>query len=136
MPRWKHRTKSSVRSCLSGKISGMVSFDIGGKILAVRILEHNETPGLGAAVCERKFQKTIFNMALPQPAGLPPNPVLDQFHGRNAADGGNWKISKDGGNLIFRTGATVSSRAVTGMVNLAAANFAAAKAHFEKGENK
>ena len=114
----------------------MVSFDPNGKILAVRILEHNETPGLGAAVCERKFQKTIFNLGAPRPAGLPPNPVLDQFHGRLAAEGGNWKVSKDGGDLIFRTGATVSSRAVTEAVNLAAVNFAAAKAHFEKEENR
>lgn len=119
----------------SGKMRALVSFTTSGNILAVQITEHKETPGLGAEVCERKFQRTIFNLFSPRPAGLPPNAVLDQFNGKNAAQSGNWKITKDGGEFIYRTGATVSSRAVTEMVNSASANFSAALAHFN-GENK
>lgn len=115
-----------------GRIQAMISFDTEGKILAVSVLEHNETPGLGAAVCERKFQKTIFNIFSAPPEGLPPNVVLDQFHGRKAVPGCQWKIKKDGGDMIYRTGATVTSRAVTRLVSDAAANFSAAKARFEK----
>lgn len=126
------RVKSN--SGYSGKMRALVSFNISGNILAVQVIEHKETPGLGAEVCERKFQRTIFNLFSPRPAGLPPNAVLDQFNGKNADDGGNWKITKDGGELIYRTGATVSSRAITEMVNSASANFKAALAHFNGGD--
>ena len=125
------RVKSN--SGYSGKMRALVSFNISGNILAVQVIEHKETPGLGAEVCERKFQRTIFNLFSPRPAGLPPNAVLDQFNGKNADDGGNWKITKDGGEFIYRTGATVSSRAITEMVNSASANFKAALAHFNGG---
>lgn len=125
------RVKSN--SGYSGRMRALVSFNISGNILAVQVIEHKETPGLGAEVCERKFQRTIFNLFSPRPAGLPPNAVLDQFNGKNADDGGNWKITKDGGEFIYRTGATVSSRAITEMVNSASANFKAALAHFNGG---
>ena len=126
------RVKSN--SGYSGRMRALVSFNISGNILAVQVIEHKETPGLGAEVCERKFQRTIFNLFSPRPAGLPPNAVLDQFNGKNADDGGNWKITKDGGEFIYRTGATVSSRAITEMVNSASANFKAALAHFNGGD--
>ena len=126
------RVKSN--SGYSGRMRALVSFNISGNILAVQVIEHKETPGLGAEVCERKFQRTIFNLFSPRPAGLPPNAVLDQFNGKNAYDGGNWKITKDGGEFIYRTGATVSSRAITEMVNSASANFKAALAHFNGGD--
>lgn len=117
----------------NGKMRSLISFDVSGNIKAVQIIEHNETPGLGAAVCERKFKKTIFNLFKAPPAGLPANAVLDQFNGKNASGSGNWKIVRDGGDFIYRTGATVSSRAVTDMVNRAAAEFTAAYTHFSKG---
>ena len=120
----------------SGKMRALVSFNTGGNILAVQVIEHKETPGLGAEVCERKFQRTIFNLFSPRPAGLPPNAVLDQFNGKSAADSGNWKITKDGGEFIYRTGATISSRAITEMVNSAGANFKAALVHFSGEKEK
>lgn len=125
--------KTETTSGYSGKMRALVSFDVKGNILCVQILEHKETPGLGAEVCERKFQRTIFNLFSPRPAGLPANAILDQFNGRNASQSGNWKIVKDGGEFIYRTGATVSTRAVTGMVNAAALNFNAAYTHFNQG---
>ena len=125
--------RTATNSGYSGKMRALVSFDVKGNILCVQILEHKETPGLGAEVCERKFQRTIFNLFSPRPAGLPANAILDQFNGRNASQSGNWKIVKDGGEFIYRTGATVSTRAVTAMVNAAAVNFNAAYTHFNQG---
>ena len=126
--------KGSNKLGYSGNITALVGFDAKGSILAVQILEHNETPGLGAVVCERKFQKTIFNFTKPAPAGLPPNPVLDQFNGKNAANSGSWKISKDGGSFQFRTGATVTSRAVTALVNTISGKFALAVKQFQESK--
>lgn len=122
--------KVSTSSGYSGKMRALVGFDLSGNILCVQVLEHKETPGLGAEVCERKFQRTVFNLFSPPPAGLPPNAILDQFNGKNAATSNNWKIIKDGGELIYRTGATVSSRAITEMVSAAAVNFKTALTYF------
>ena len=131
-----YAAESSNNSGYNGKISALAGFDADGKILAVQILSHNETPGLGAAVCERKFQRTIFNIAKPQPAGLPPNPILDQFNGKSAANTSNWKISKDGGPFIFKTGATVSSRAVAALVESIVLEFPAAQKLLNSGDAK
>ena len=105
-----------------GKITVLAGFDVAGKITGVQILEHKETPGLGANVCDRKFQRTIFNLGEKAPE-IPPNNYLDQFAGVNAADSGSWKISKDGGKFDYITGATVTSRAVTDAVDRIAAAF-------------
>lgn len=128
--------ESSSKSGYSGLLRALTGFDAKGNILAVQIIEHKETPGLGAAVCERKFQKTIFNLFEAEPAGLPPNAILDQFKNKNYKTGGNWKISKDGGEFSYRTGATVTSRAVTEMVNSAAANLGTAMEYFANGGSK
>ncbi|MDD5697153.1 MAG: FMN-binding protein [Victivallaceae bacterium] len=122
----------------SGRIAAMVGLNLDGKVrtiaivdgkklAAVLITEQNETPGLGTVVCERKRQKTIFSIfkkpgkaaALP-----PPNPILDQFAGRSAG-ATPWRVIKDGGKCDYLTGATISSRAVTGVVYRIAHAFAA-----------
>ncbi len=128
--------ESSSKSGYSGLIRALIGFDAQGNVLAVQIVEHKETPGLGAAVCERKFQKTIFNLFEAEPAGLPPNAILDQFRNKNYKTGGNWKISKDGGEFSYRTGATVTSRAVTGIVASAAAGLDSAMKYFSGGKAK
>ena len=109
----------------AGAVREIVGFDPQGKILAVLVTAEKETPGLGKNVCERKFKKTIFNFWKPLPPGLPPNEILDQFAGRRATDKIDWRVTKDGGEFQFRTGATVTSRAVTGLTGRAAAAFAA-----------
>ena len=109
----------------AGAIREIVGFDRDGKILAVLVTAEKETPGLGKVVCERKFKKTIFNFWKPQPKGLPPNEILDQFSGRSAGGKDDWRVTKDGGEFKFRTGATVTSRAVTGLTGKAAKTFAA-----------
>ena len=103
----------------AGTIKELVGFKPDGTITAVLITEEHETPGLGKVVCERKFQKTIKNFLKPAEKGLPPNPILDQFSkkedktARKAGDGTKWRLKKDGGDFDGRTGATVTSRAVT-----------------------
>ncbi len=105
-----------------GAIEVMVGFSPEGTITGVQILQHKETPGLGANVCDRKFQRTIFNLNETAPE-VPSNIYLDQFSGKKAVDAGVWKISKDGGSFNYMTGATVSCRAVTGTVNRIAQTF-------------
>lgn len=109
----------------AGTIRELVGFDPDGKILAVLVTAEKETPGLGKNVCERKFKKTIFNFWKPLPPGLPPNEILDQFSGRRAGGKTDWRVTKDGGDFKFRTGATVTSRAVTELAGKAAKTFAA-----------
>ena len=102
-----------------GSIRLLVGFDADGRILKVSVLEHKETPGLGAEVCERKFQKTLKQLRNPNPKALPANPILDQFDGKNAQDAAPWRVQRDGGNFLYKTGATVTSRAVTEAVEAA-----------------
>lgn len=103
----------------AGKIKVMVGLNLDGKIRTVIVTEQHETPGLGTVVCGRKEVVTIGNLikGKASSAGLPPNPILDQFSGHAAVAGDSWnmpwKVSKDGGNASFITGATISSRAVT-----------------------
>ena len=110
----------------SGKIVAMVGLELDGKIRkiagkelsAVLITEQKETPGLGTVVCERKRQKTIVSIFKKpgKDANLPPaNKILDQFAGKKAGKT-PWQVTKDGGKFDYMTGATVSSKAVTGVV--------------------
>ena len=113
----------------SGKIAAMIGLKLDGKIRtiavidgkklsAVLITEQKETPGLGTVVCERKRQKTIVSIfeKAGKNAKLPAaNKILDQFADKSA---GNtpWQVTKDGGKFDYMTGATISSKAVTGVV--------------------
>lgn len=76
----------------SGEIKVMIGVDAAGVVTGVRILQHAETPGLGA------------NYAAPD--------VLDAFYkGAGLADR-DWRVRKDGGDLDAITGATVTGRAL------------------------
>ena len=116
----------------AGKVRELVGFKPDGTVAAVLVTEEKETPDLGKNVCERKFRKTIFNVFKPAEKGLPPNQILDQFAGRKAGDKTDWRVRKDGGEFEYRTGATVTSRAVTGMTGRAARAFAANRAGIAK----
>ena len=116
-----------------GPVEIMAGFTPEGKITAVLVTSHKETPGLGSKVCERKFHKTIFNFFEPAPAGLPPNPRLDQFNGKTVPADADWKVKRDGGDFDFVTGATITSRAVLNAVSEAGKTLAAHKAEFLKG---
>ena len=116
--------EAETKNGYGGKIKELVGFSPEGSVLTVLVTEENETPGLGKVVCERKFKKTIFNFFKPVPPGLPPNPILDQFSGKSAEGKSVWRVKKDGGDFEFRTGATVTSRAVTELTGRAVKVFA------------
>lgn len=96
----------------AGKVEMLMGIEPDGKIIASLITGHNETPGLGANVCTRSFQKTIYNVTKPAPAGLAPNVYLDQFSGKTAGDKA-WAVKKNGGDFAYRTGATITSSVIT-----------------------
>lgn len=79
-----------------GLIHIMVGINLQGEISGVKVLEHLETPGLGAKIEESSF--------------------TDQFKGRSlensALVNGNLAVKKDGGDLDALTGATISPRGV------------------------
>lgn len=84
----------------NGNISLIVGMRKNGTITGVRVLEHQETPGLGDNV---EYKKTHW---------------VDQFIGKrftpkNAAQ---WHVKKDGGQFDQFTGATITPRAVVGAV--------------------
>ncbi|MBQ6569042.1 MAG: RnfABCDGE type electron transport complex subunit G [Clostridia bacterium] len=85
-----------------GEITVMVGIDTAANVTGVSILEHGETPGLGANVTKDKF--------------------LEQYK-QNMT--GELSVTKDGGTIDAVTGATISSRAVTRAVNAAYADYKA-----------
>ena len=103
--------KASTQKGYAGKIEVLAALDVDGKLIRMMITEDKETPGLGKEVCARKVSRTIKNL-FPDTSKLPDNAILDQYNGKDASNW-PWKISKDGGEFEFRTGATVTSRAVT-----------------------
>lgn len=110
----------------AGKVVVMVGMDPAGKIRTVIVTKQNETPGLGTVVTDRKREKTISDLfkSGAKKTGLPPNRILDGFAGHTATSGGApWKVEKDGGQFAFVTGATITSRAVTGAVYTIASTY-------------
>ncbi|MCX8145545.1 MAG: electron transport complex subunit RsxG [Azovibrio sp.] len=79
-----------------------------GDITGVRILAHKETPGLGDYIDPKKDKNKE-------------SPWINQFAGLNypqVADS-EWKVKKDKGRFDYRTGATVTPRAVVAAVHKA-----------------
>ena len=79
----------------SGNISVMVGIDPTGHVSGIEILQHAETPGLGALV-ENAWWK-------------------DQFKGKGL-DNADWRVKKDGGEFDQITAATITPRAIVGAV--------------------
>ena len=99
--------ESNTKKGFSGEIKVIVGFDAEGKLLNYSVLQHAETPGLGA-----KMQEWFR-------ADKNKQSVL----GRNLADG-ELKVSKDGGDVDAITAATITSRAFLNAVNRAYSAFA------------
>lgn len=74
----------------AGEIKLMLGFTREGDFWSYKVLSHNETPGLGAQIT----------------AGF-----IDNVKERSASDT-TWKTTKDGGDIVPITSATISSRAV------------------------
>lgn len=77
----------------SGDINFMVGVDMKGVVQGIEILKHLETPGLGAKIVDKDFR--------------------DRYRDKSLTDPENWAVTKDGGEFVPITGATISSRAIT-----------------------
>ena len=93
---------SNTMKGFSGEIKVIVGFDVEGKIINYSVLQHAETPGLGAKMQE------WFSM----------DKNKQSIIGRSLAEG-DLKVSKDGGDVDAITAATISSRAFLNAVNRA-----------------
>jgi electron transport complex protein RnfG len=86
----------------SGRISLLLAVAATGEMLAVRVTEHRETPGLGDYIDPRKDKNKA-------------HPWITQFSklGFDTVPRERWRVNKDGGRFDQRAGATISARAVT-----------------------
>ncbi|ODC03352.1 hypothetical protein BFW38_07120 [Terasakiispira papahanaumokuakeensis] len=84
----------------SGDIKLLVAVDIKGQVQGIRVLMHQETPGLGDRIEQRKSN------------------WLEQFTGQSLQQlpDSQWRVKKDGGHFDQLTGATITPRAVVGAV--------------------
>ncbi len=85
-----------------GGISMMVGIGKDGKVLAIQVIDHSETAGLGSVAGDQ-------------------NAAGEAFRGQFAGLSGSVSVSKDGGTVDAITGATITSRAVCDGVNTALA---------------
>ncbi|PIP02630.1 MAG: NADH:ubiquinone oxidoreductase subunit RnfG [Zetaproteobacteria bacterium CG23_combo_of_CG06-09_8_20_14_all_54_7] len=83
----------------SGRIRILVGVHPDGHVLAIRITDHKETPGLGDGIVGNQ-------------------PWLDSFRDRSL-DNVRWQVKKDGGDFDQFTGATITPRAVVRAVKAA-----------------
>ena len=108
----------SVNSGYGGKMEALLSFHPDGRIRSFVVTQHSETPGLGSVVTDRTSPVTLRSLfsRKKSPDVLPPNRILDQYAGHSLQGKDPWrtpwKIAKDGGDVQYVTGATLSSRAV------------------------
>ncbi len=86
-----------------GEIRVIVGIDRQGEILAARVLEHQETPGLGDQIEAERSD------------------WIDAFEGRSLANTppDDWAVEKDGGEFDQFTGATITPRAVVEAIHAA-----------------
>jgi len=95
----------------SGEIKLIIGVNADGSVAGVRILGHNETPGLGDKVDLKKSDWVL------------------GFNGRSLSNPKTegWAVKKDGGEFDQFTGATITPRAVINQVKRALEFFEAAK---------
>jgi electron transport complex protein RnfG len=87
----------------SGRIKLLVGVRYDGTVAGVRVLSHQETPGLGDAIDERRSD-WIFNF---------------KGHSLQNPPEKDWKVQRDRGKFDQITGATITSRAVVKAVRKA-----------------
>ena len=123
--------KVSVNSGYGGNVDGLISFHPDGSIRTFIITGHAETPGLGSNAMDRQEEKTLVSLFRKETkrSGLPPNKILDQYNGHSAGTSDSWKkpwkLTKDGGQAEYISGATISSKAVNQLAWKAASTFEA-----------
>jgi electron transport complex protein RnfG len=86
----------------SGRIGLIVAVGADGKLIAVRVTNHKETPGLGDYIDPKKDRNKA-------------RPWITQFSnlGFDSVPREKWRVKKDGGRFDQMSGATISARAVT-----------------------
>jgi electron transport complex protein RnfG len=86
----------------SGRIGLIVAVATDGKLIAVRVIAHKETPGLGDYIDPKKDKNKT-------------RPWITQFSnlGFDSVPPKKWRVKKDGGRFDQMSGATISARAVT-----------------------
>lgn len=86
----------------SGRIGLIVAVGADGRLLAVRVTAHRETPGLGDYIDPKKDRNKA-------------RPWITQFNGLglDTVPRDKWRVKKDGGRFDQMSGATISARAVT-----------------------
>jgi len=90
----------SARNGYAGPIRVLIGIDAAGTVTGVRILEHDETPGLGDGIEASRSD------------------WVEQFPGRSLGDPpvASWSVRADGGRFDQLTGATITPRAVVGAI--------------------
>ena len=93
----------------AGKIRLIIAIRSNGEVAGVRVTQHKETPGLGDYVEIKKDKNKA-------------RPWITQFNGLSLAKVADkdWKLKKDGGQIDYHAGATVTPRAVSKAVLKAA----------------
>ncbi|WP_018412944.1 electron transport complex subunit RsxG [Methyloversatilis thermotolerans] len=83
-----------------GRIVLLMAVDTDGRIVGVRVTRHNETPGLGdrIEVARNDWIRAFDGKSLQQPTPA------------------HWSVKKDGGDFDQFAGATITPRAVVGIV--------------------
>ena len=94
--------KSYSNNGFGGKIELIIGLLMDGTVTGYKVIQQNETPGLGTKITEAKFS--------------------GQFVGLNAHKS-NFELSKNGGEIDALTGATISSNAVVEAVKKAVTAF-------------
>jgi Na+-translocating ferredoxin:NAD+ oxidoreductase subunit G len=86
----------------SGRIGLLLAVSPEGRLLALRVTQHRETPGLGDYIDPKKDKNKA-------------NPWIAQFNGKgfDEISPEQWKVKKDGGMFDAHVGSTISARAVT-----------------------
>ena len=97
----------------------LVGFDAEGKVLGYTVLQHSETPGLGAKA-DKWFQKD----------------GKGNIIGRDLSDGKPLVVDKDGGDVDAITASTITTRAFLKAVNQAYAVYAGQDADASSGASK
>ena len=114
--------ESTDKNGFGGALKVMVGFDSEGKILGYEVLEHSETPGLGAQANdwfrqksgEVQEQSAVTTLLL----GAPGKPGNHNIIGMNPGDD-LMTVSKDGGQVDAITASTITSKAFLRALNAA-----------------
>ena len=114
--------ESTDKNGFGGALKVMVGFDPEGVILGYTVLDHSETPGLGAQAdgwfrqksADVQEQPAVVNVLL----GAPEKPGNHNIIGMNPGDD-MMIVSKDGGDVDAITASTITSKAFLRAVNAA-----------------